>query len=188
MIAGMPGSGKSVLAEAAKKLGIPVVSMGDAVRGEAKKRGLKLTPETLAQLSLQLRRVRGPAAVAELTLRQLPPNDVVMIEGVRSLDEVEKFREHFQKVVIIAVHSSPSTRFRRLLARRRADDPSSWEEFVERDRRELGFGLGEVIALSDYVLVNEGMNKCEFLHKCLELLRDLLTRELAPEQVESDRD
>ncbi|RLF06200.1 MAG: dephospho-CoA kinase [Thermoprotei archaeon] len=177
----MPGSGKSILAEAARMLGIPVVSMGDAVRGEAKRRGLDLTPRTLAQLSLQLRESGGPAAIAELTLKHLPRGDIILIEGVRSLDEVERFKECFNRVVIVAVHSSPRTRFRRLLARRREDDPSSWEEFVERDRRELRFGLGEVIALSDYMLVNEDVSKRDFLHRCLELLRRLVSRELALE-------
>jgi dephospho-CoA kinase len=43
-----------------------------------------------------------------------------------------------------------------LRTRGRSDDPSNWEEFEERDLRELKVGLGEVIALADEMIVNEG--------------------------------
>ena len=35
------------------------------------------------------------------------------------------------------------------------DDPETYDDFLVRDKRELGFGLGEVIATADYLLVNE---------------------------------
>ena len=38
-ISGMPGSGKSVVSEVASEKGAIIVSMGDIVREEAKKRG-----------------------------------------------------------------------------------------------------------------------------------------------------
>ena len=68
--------------------------------------------------------------------------------------EVEALRgEHL--VAIVAVHSSPETRYERLVARGRSDDPKSWEEFADRDARELGVGIGDVIALAQEMLVNE---------------------------------
>ncbi|HXZ98038.1 MAG TPA: hypothetical protein VED24_01585, partial [Candidatus Acidoferrum sp.] len=39
--------------------------------------------------------------------------------------------------------------------RGRSDDPKSWQEFAERDARELGVGIGNVIALAQEMLVNE---------------------------------
>jgi len=39
-ITGMPGSGKSLVADAAKQLGFRVVSMGDVIREEAERRGV----------------------------------------------------------------------------------------------------------------------------------------------------
>jgi len=171
----MPGSGKSVFSEAARALGIPVVSMGDVVRLEAVKRGLSQDAKTIAQLAKTLREEGGACAVAKLTLERTPPAPVVVIDGVRSLDEVEFFRRAFEKVLVLAIHSSPRTRFTRLMARCREDDPKRWEEFVERDRRELAMGVGEVIALSDYVLANEGLSREEFLRLCKEWLNRVLT-------------
>lgn len=79
---------------------------------------------------------------------------VVAVEGVRSMAEIDALRKK-HTVVIVGVHASPKTRYDRLIARARSDDPKSWEEFLERDSRELGVGLGNVIALAEEMLVNE---------------------------------
>lgn len=176
LITGMPGSGKTLFTEAAKRLGLPVASMGDSVRLEAVRRGLSIDAATLAQLSRELREQRGPAAVAELTLSHIPPSPIVVIEGVRSLAEVELFRQHFDRVFVVSIHSSPAVRYQRLSSRGRSDDPKHWEEFAERDRRELAFGIGEVIALADYMLVNEGLEKDAFVKLCISVLTDILRR------------
>jgi len=159
-IAGMPGSGKTVVAEVARSLGLKVVSMGDAVRREAAKLGLPADGEALGWLMLKLREERGAAAVAELCLKDLEAgDDVVVFEGVRSLDEVELFKRRFRRVVVLAVHAPPSQRFERLKRRGRADDPLTLEEFRERDSRELKVGLGELMSLADHVIVNDSTLK-----------------------------
>jgi dephospho-CoA kinase len=55
----------------------------------------------------------------------------------------------------MAVHASPETRFTRLFHRRRSDDAADWEVFHKRDTRELSVGLGNAIAMAEYVVVNE---------------------------------
>jgi len=55
----------------------------------------------------------------------------------------------------MAICSSPETRFQRLYRRRRSDDAEGWDVFNKRDMRELGVGLGNVIAMSEYIVVNE---------------------------------
>lgn len=176
LVVGLPGSGKSLFSEAAKKLGLPVISMGDVVRREALRRGLKISSQTLAKLSQELRQERGAAAVAELTLELLPRAPLVVIEGVRSPAEVERFKQCFAAVNVVAIHASPITRYQRLSGRGRADDPSSWEEFVERDRRELSFGIGDVIALADYMIVNENISMDEFIEKCNKILNNIIIK------------
>lgn len=57
--------------------------------------------------------------------------------------------------MLIAVHSSPQTRFQRFLLRHRSDDADNWELFKTRDLRELGFGIGGAIAMADRVIINE---------------------------------
>ncbi|MFQ5920343.1 MAG: dephospho-CoA kinase, partial [Thermoplasmata archaeon] len=59
-------------------------------------------------------------------------------------------------MVLVAVHASQTTRYRRIAERARQDDITSEAAFQTRDRRELRWGLGGVIALADEVVVNEG--------------------------------
>ena len=157
LVVGMPGAGKSVVVDIAEKeYGLPVYTMGDVVREETMKRYGVITPETMTKTARELREKYGPEYVAVKTLERIGKDrDVVLIDGVRSLDEVEYFKKHGD-VVIVAIHASPKTRFKRLLARKRPGDPRSWEDFVARDLTELRFGIGNVIALADYMIVNEG--------------------------------
>ena len=43
----------------------------------------------------------------------------------------------------------------RLKLRMREDDSQEYSEFERRDKHELGFGIGTVIALSDKLIINE---------------------------------
>jgi dephospho-CoA kinase len=130
--------------------------MGDVVREETLKRYGKVTPDLMVKTSRDLREEHGEEVIALRTIERVKPCEkVVVIDGVRSLREVEVFKR-YGSVITVAVHSSPKTRFERLLRRKRPGDPSTYEEFYERDMTELRFGLGDVIALADHVVVNEG--------------------------------
>jgi len=156
LVAGMPGSGKSIVVSVARELGVPVYTMGDVVREETFKRYGAINAELMVATSKRLREEFGDQVIALRVLERVrEERGLVLIDGVRSLKEVEVFRAH-GGVVIVAVHASPKTRFSRLLSRGRPGDPSSYEDFVRRDMVELEFGLGSVIALADYMIVNEG--------------------------------
>jgi len=158
---GMPGAGKDTVKRTVQKLGLPVIVMGDEIRAEAKRKGLAITPENLGKIMLQMRKEDGPAAVAKRCIPKIKAmeSSVIFIDGIRSLHEVEEFKKEFSDFRILAVHASPKTRFRRLLKRGRSDDPHSWKGFIERDRRELKVGLGNVIATADYMIINEGTKR-----------------------------
>ena len=157
-VAGMPGAGKAVIKTAAESMGYAVVIMGDEIREETKRRGLEPTPENIGKIMLQLRKEEGSTAVAKRCTSKIEKakTDLVFVDGVRSLAEVEEFKKHFAGFALIAVHSSPETRFQRLSRRKRSDDPEGWVVFSQRDMRELSVGQGAVIALADYMIVNEG--------------------------------
>jgi dephospho-CoA kinase len=156
-LAGMPGSGKSLMVETARAEGYAVVVMGDMIREETKKRGLKPTPKNIGKVMLELRKKGGNSIIADKCISKIKrqKSGKVIVDGIRSLSEVDAFKTHFPKFSLIAVHASSETRFNRLYRRRRSDDPDGWELFHERDMRELSVGVGDAIAMAEYLIINE---------------------------------
>jgi len=156
-VAGMPGSGKSTVARViAEKLGYPVIVMGDLVREEVARRGLAITAENVERVARELRELRGLGVVAEMVVERAGSlkAEGVVVDGVRSLEEV-RVLSRLGKVYIVAVHSPPSLRFKRMKERGREGDIRSLEEFRLRDEANLELGVGSVIALADYMVVND---------------------------------
>lgn len=153
---GLPGSGKSTALEVAMQWG-PVVTMGDVVRAAVRKCGLEITPENLRTMSSHLRQVSGPQAIALECVNQIEglEDEIVFVDGLRSLEEVKEFRGHW-KFPIIAIVAQDQDRHRWLRARGREDDSQEEEKIRERDERELSFGIGDVIASADYTIYNLG--------------------------------
>jgi dephospho-CoA kinase len=156
-LAGMPGSGKSLVVNAARELGYAIIVMGDVVREETSKRGLDLTPTNVGKVMLELRAEGGNTVVASKCIPRIEEqiSAKVLVDGLRSLYEVDAFKKHFAKFIVAAVHASPETRFKRLFSRRRSDDPDGWAVFHERDTRELSVGLGNVIAMAEQLIIND---------------------------------
>jgi dephospho-CoA kinase len=163
LVTGMAGSGKTTLSKIVREAGYKVLFMGDVIRELARQQGLDPTPENIGMLATEIRQ-EGQDAVARRCielLRKGYSNELVFIDGVRSLAEVNAFKEVYD-VVLVAIHASPISRYKRLTKRGRSDDPKSWEEFKDRDERELNFGIGNSIASADFMIVNDnGFDKLE---------------------------
>ena len=174
-LTGMPGAGKSTIAQGLKLKGYKVINLGDQVRKEAKKRNLELTRDILGKLMLELREKNGPGAIAELAQPQIESftANVILIDGIRSNDEIQVLRK-FGTVKLLAVHASTDTRFNFLQKRGRKDDPQTKEHFEERDNRELNVGISNSIALSDYAISNVNLTKDELIEISLKLIQSWL--------------
>ena len=157
LITGMSGSGKTTLAKKFRARGFVTVTMGDVIRGLAREKELPPTPENLGRLATGIRKEGGDHAVAKLCVEKIIelPDDIVLVDGIRSIKEVEVFGDKFE-AVLVAVFASQKTRYARLTARGRSDDPKELSTFKARDDRELGFSLSHAIALADYIVRNDG--------------------------------
>ncbi len=171
-LTGMPGAGKSTIAEGLKPKGYEIINMGNTVREEARKRNLTPSRSNLGKLMLELREKNGPGAVAELVKPQIESStsNVILIDGVRSNDEIKVLKK-VGNVKLLAIHASTNTRFDFLQKRGRSDDPQTKEHFEERDNRELGVGISNSIALSDYAISNIGLTKDELIESAYEIIQ-----------------
>ena len=71
------------------------------------------------------------------------------------------FKENFDNFIILSVFANPALRFERLKNRMREDDSTDYNVFKARDQTELTFGIGDVISLSDKLIINESdMESC----------------------------
>ncbi|MHA1862574.1 MAG: AAA family ATPase, partial [Candidatus Thorarchaeota archaeon] len=59
IITGMPGAGKSEVANAFHNAGFPLIIMGDVIREETRNRGLEENPENTKKVMLELRELHG---------------------------------------------------------------------------------------------------------------------------------
>jgi len=165
-LTGMPGAGKSTIADGLKSKGFEIINMGNAVRAEAKNRNLEPSGKNLGKLMLELREKNGPGAIAELVRPQIEnsKSNVIIIDGIRSSPEIEVLRK-YGTVKLLAIHASTDTRFGFLQKRGRSDDPQTKETFEERDDRELGVGISNPIALSDDAISNNNLTKEELIEE-----------------------
>jgi dephospho-CoA kinase len=171
---GMPGSGKDELIAVAQSMGLATLKMGDLVRDETRRRGLPLTNANIGRLASEEREKHGPGVWAQRALPKLTETRM-LVDGCRSDSEVSVFRHNFGDLFVLGIFSAPETRHDRLSSRRRSDDVDL-QDFFDRDRRELKWGIGNAFALADGMMVNEG-SLDEFRRNARAMLEWILKRD-----------
>ena len=159
---GLPGSGKGEAAAVAEAAGVPVVVMGDVIREECRERGLD-PAEHHGRIAGALRDEEGADAIAARTLPRIraaareSDQDVVVVDGLRSTVELDRFREAFgESFTLLAVRAPFELRAERLGARGRDDSDADLAALRERDAREIDFGLDETMSRADVTIDNTG--------------------------------
>jgi dephospho-CoA kinase len=156
---GLPGSGKGEAAAVAREEGIPVVTMGDIIREETRRRGLDPT-EHHGSVAQALREEEGETAIADRSIPAVRDaaegaDGVVLVDGLRSMAEVERFQEAFgEDFLLLSIEAPFDLRAERLGSRGREQTDTDREKLREREERELGFGMGEVIESADLTIEN----------------------------------
>jgi dephospho-CoA kinase len=173
-LTGMPGAGKSTVASFLKEKGFATVTMGDAVREEAKRQGIEPTDSSLGKLMLKLRKDLGSGAIAHLVMQKLARDGNsgnIVIDGIRSISEVDVLKK-VGHVKLLAIHASQDTRFKHLLDRSRSDAPANSDEFTGRDKRELSVGISEAIALADETISNNDLTLDQLKRHAYDIVKD----------------
>jgi dephospho-CoA kinase len=178
-LTGANASGKGEVASWLAGRGFLVHSLSDAVREEARARGLSTSREDLIRVGNDLRRLGGPGILAQRMLPSLGTRDVV--DSIRNPAEVEVLRT-LPRFVLLGIWAPESLRFARALARARPGDPTTLEEFRRREEQENASDaasqqLTATFGLADRVVTNAGDR--ETLWRTLAELLDALTGDAA---------
>ena len=170
-ITGMPGAGKSTIVNKLQEIGFTKFTLGDGIRAEAKRRNVDPSGENLGKIMLEVREKNGPGAVAELIKDSIQNStqDVVIIDGVRSIAEIDVLKQ-IGDVKLLAIDASPETRFNFLSSRGTSDDPKKQENFQERDNREISVGLDKSIDIADKTITNRNLTIDELVNSAKEII------------------
>jgi len=157
---GMPASGKSEAVQLAKDKGIPVIRMGDMVWEETRQQGKPLDDENVGVVANSMREKHGMDIWAKRTvekIRSLKKSSLLVIDGVRNMEEIEYFKKELgMDFLAIAIDAPDELRRKRAISRGRTDDSKNPNDLEERDKREICWGLQKVIANADIVISNNG--------------------------------
>jgi dephospho-CoA kinase len=157
-VVGMAGAGKTEVARVFEKNGFIRIRFGDVTDEGMEKRGLRPSEESERLVRELLRSEQGPAAYARLNLphieQALKKSDVV-IDGLYSWEEYTYLKERYgEKFYLVAVWSSPKTRYGRLTTR--SSRRLTLEEAASRDSAEIeNIQKGGPIAMADFTIINE---------------------------------
>ncbi len=172
ILVGLALSGKTTYAKViGPKYNMPLYETGAEVLDEVTQRGLQFTPENIKLVTDECKKISDSYFTERLIKKvEKLPKDIpgVNLSGIRAESEVEVLKKHFgdDNVFIIAFHASIKTRYRRLsnldrIAETRGAKAEEdkilqdFDNFLARNRKELGYGVGNVIANADYVISTE---------------------------------
>jgi dCMP deaminase len=138
MIIGLTGknaSGKGEVAKFLQSRGFHYFSLSDVLRAELKARHMTPTRDHLTRVGNELREKHGPAVLADRILKKLAESQNYIVDSFRNPAEVEAFQRR-PDYVLWAIVAKPETRFKRIKARARENDPQTLRQFIAVEKRE----------------------------------------------------
>lgn len=166
-LSGTNGSGKDTVGEIlAKEHNFLFISMTDMLREEAKARGLDTSREVLRTISAEWRRHLGLGVLIDKSVehyKKLGGDEKyagLVVASLRNPGENDRVHELGGEVVWI--DSDPRIRYDRIFSRSRADDPTTFEQFLSDDLSEMKhsgdkatLSMADVKEKSDKIFINE---------------------------------
>lgn len=164
-IVGMPGAGKTTVADEFVKNNFAYLRFGQIVIDKIKKLGLKVNEKNEKKIREDLRKRYGMGALAMLNIpkidKLLKKFDVV-VDGLYSWSEYKIMKERYgEKMYLVAVFAPPKLRYERLTKREAEKDKDvRFRSLTEKEARALDFAeienleKGGPIAMADFTILN----------------------------------
>lgn len=157
-IVGMPAAEKTVVAEFLSEISrISSLRMSEILEEEIIEKNTELEPSKYKGIAKHLREKFGRDIIAKRTLKRAKNKRLssVIIDGIRNKEEVNFLRSESKKFILICVHSSPAIRYKRLMSEEIGPRSLNEDECKDLDNHNLALGIGDVIALVDYIIIND---------------------------------
>ena len=123
---------------------------------------LPITRNNMQDLSLDLRNRFGSDILAKVITADAKnnANDIVIVDGVRRLDDIKHLR-NLPEFNLISIDANEKVRYDRMKLRNenKGDNVKTFEEFLEDCRKEAELEIPTVMAQASYYLNNSGTLK-----------------------------
>lgn len=157
ILTGMPNAGKTTAGEMLSEAGFQVYEVGDTVR-ELESSSDYTVSERRSFIE-EYKSEHGADVFAKKTVERSDldsdPESFAVIAGVRQEEEREFLEDYFGDIDTVTVTAGRDTRRNRFWNRNKEED-NKGPGFSDRDNREVGQGVAELIATSDKYIDNEG--------------------------------
>ncbi len=163
MIIGLTGencAGKSTIAEYLQKKGFYYLSLSDAIREELKKEDKAITRENLIAKGNELRAKYGAGVLGRKIAEKIQHDKNYVIDSIRNPTEVEELKK-LGRFFLFYVTAPPEVRFKRIKARKREEDPQTYDGFLHIEKLEMENAdktkqnLKDTFALGDRTITND---------------------------------
>jgi dephospho-CoA kinase len=161
-LTGTNGSGKDTIAEYLMKKGFKFYSCSDILRDELKKNGIEPTREVLIFLGNKMRKESGASVLADIIkdkIKKSKDKNAVVV-SIRNVSEALSLKK-LPSFKLIFVDAPITLRYQRVVARGTERDKDSFEEFKNKENKELKGRRANVQQLelckkeSDSVMIND---------------------------------
>ena len=171
-VTGYFASGKDTAAEYfVSRKGFEHLSLSDMIRNRLRGEGVEITIPNLTAMGNKIRNERGPGALAEMALSAMMPGRNYAVTSIRHPAEVAALRKS-GSFSLVFVDAPVEVRYLRSIARARAGDCASFEEFKAAEQAQMtskdsnAQRLAECRDLADRIIVND--STLEALHAHLD--------------------
>jgi len=171
MIIGLTGtnaSGKTTVVKHLVSKHFEHYSLSDILRDELNKRDVEPTRENLIQIGNELRENFGASILADRVKIKFSKSNAV-IDSIRNPGEVKSLKQ-LPNFSLIAVDAPVELRFHRASSRKRVENATNLDEFIDMENREKSIhinhqNISECIQLADFKLQND--NNLEKLYRSI---------------------
>jgi len=157
-LTGTNGAGKGEAASFFVKNGYAYLSLSDLIREELRKKNLEITRDNLIRMGNTMRQNATPEILARLAAKKIKGNTV--IDSIRNPREVA-FLKTLENFILLAIDAPAEIRFERVRKRGRNESASNLEEFLAKEKEEMGTeeNLQQILAcmdMADHTIFNDG--------------------------------